>query len=181
LTLLAWAATPPVFDGPEDLNGLRNADELALWARVLDGAFGPVPADVVLLGDANLDPADGEGLRTDMAAVLADPRLQDPRPASEGARVAASPGHAGDPALDTADWAEDGAGNLRTHYVLPAATLRVLGAGVVWPLPEDPAGRGSHGSGAAPPRLGGPRPLEWACHAGVAAREARLDPAKPPP
>ncbi len=153
VTLLAWAATPPVFDGPEDLNGLRNADELALWSRVLDGAFGPVPADVVLLGDANLDPADGEGLRAEMAAVLADPRLQDPRPASEGARAAATPGQAGDPALDTADWAEDGAGNLRTHYVLPAATLRVLGAGVAWPLPEDPL------AGAA--EAAGPHRLVW--------------------
>lgn len=138
VTLLAWAATTPVFDGPEDLNGLRNADELALWSRVLDGALGDVPGDVVVIGNANLDPADGEGLRAEMAAFLADPRLQDPRSMSEGARAAATLGQAGDPALDTADWPEDGPGNLRTHYVLPAATLRVLGAGVVWPLPGEP-------------------------------------------
>ena len=138
VTLLAWAATSPVFDGPEDRNGLRNADELAVWFRLLDGDLGPMPDDPVLIGNANLDPMDGEGRRADMAAVLADPRLRDPRPSSEGARLAASPGQAGDPALDTSDWPEDGPGNLRTHYVLPAASLRVLGAGVLWPLPEDP-------------------------------------------
>ena len=136
VTLLAWAATPPVFDGPEDLNGLRNADELALWAGVLDGAFGAAPETFVLLGDAQLDPSDGEGFSRDMAALLTDPRLQDPRPASEGGRTAADPSHSGDPALDTADW--DGPGNLRTHYVLPAATLRRAGAGVLWPMPGDP-------------------------------------------
>lgn len=138
LTLLAWAATPPVFDGPEDLNGLRNADELALWRRVLDGAFGPPPPRAVLLGDAQLDPADGAGLRVEMAALLADPRLQDPRPASEGGRLAADPAQAGDPALDTVDWPSEGAGNLRVAYVLPAAGLRVLDAGVIWPAPGDP-------------------------------------------
>jgi hypothetical protein len=147
LTLLAWAATPPVFDGPEDLNGLRNADELALWARLLDGDLGPAPEVFVLLGDANLDPADGEGFSSDMAAFLSDPRLQDPRPASEGGRAAATPGQAGDPALDTADWREDGPGNLRTHYVLPAAALRVLGAGVVWPLPADPLAEAAEATG----------------------------------
>lgn len=149
VTLLAWAATPPVFDGPEDLNGLRNADELALWARVLDGALGPAPGDFVLLGDANLDPADGEGLAGEMAAFLADPRLRDPRPGSEGGRAAADPGQRGDPALDTADWpgAGEGPGNLRVHYVLPAAAFRVLGAGVVWPLPGEPLARAAEAAG----------------------------------
>ena len=147
LTLLAWDAAPPVFDGPEDMNGLRNADELALWSRVLDGAFGPAPERVVILGDANLDPSDGEGLRPDMAAFLADPRLQDPRPASEGGRLAAGPGQAGDPSLDTADWPEDGPGNLRVDYVLPAAELRVAGAGVAWPPPGDPLAEAAEAAG----------------------------------
>jgi len=52
-----------------------------------------------------------------------------------------------DPALDTADWREDGPGNLRTHYVLPAAALRVLGAGVVWPLPADPLAEAAEATG----------------------------------
>ena len=138
VTLLAWAATPPVFDGPEDLNGRRSADELALWARVLDGAFGPAPQDYVLMGDAQIDPLDGEGWRQDMAALLADPRLQDPRPGSEGGLLAPGGEGQGDPALDTADGPEDGPGNLRVDYVLPAATLRVLDAGVLWPPEGDP-------------------------------------------
>ncbi|MCP1168766.1 endonuclease/exonuclease/phosphatase family protein, partial [Limimaricola sp. ASW11-118] len=37
LTLMAFAATPPVFDGPEDANGLRNRDEIRLWQRLMDG------------------------------------------------------------------------------------------------------------------------------------------------
>ncbi|TNC72469.1 endonuclease/exonuclease/phosphatase family protein [Rubellimicrobium roseum] len=140
LTLFAWAATPPVFDGPEDRNGLRNADELALWARLLDGALGLVPEGVLLLGLSNLDPADGEGRREEMAALLADLRLQDPRPASEGGRADADPGQAGDPAVDTVDWpgGPEGPGNLRLSYVIPAAEWRVTGGGVLWPLPADP-------------------------------------------
>lgn len=139
LTVLAWSAASPVFDGPEDMNGLRNADELALWRLVLDGAWGPVPPDAVLLGNANLDPVDGEGLRADMAALLADARLQDPQPESEGAKSASGAGQAGNPALDTVDWPEiDGPGNLRVSYVLPARHWRVTGSGVVWPRPDDP-------------------------------------------
>ena len=30
--VLASHPTPPVFDGPEDRNGLRNADEIRFWA-----------------------------------------------------------------------------------------------------------------------------------------------------
>lgn len=170
VTLLAFAATPPVFDGSEDLNGLRNADELALWARLLDGALGPVPAVPVLIGDANLDPSDGEGLRAGMAALLADPRLQDPRPRSPGAAAAADPSHQGDPALDTTDWPSEGPGNLRTHYVLPAAALRVLAAGVIWPLPGDPL--------AAAAEAAGPHRLVWV---DLDLPGRPLDPAKPRP
>ncbi len=132
LHLLTFHATTPVFDGPEDRNGLRNRDELRLWPLYLDGALGAAPPErFVLLGDANLDPADGEGRHEAIRALLADPRLQDPRPQSPGARAAADPGHAGDPALDTVDW--DGPGNLRVDYVLPAAGLQVRAAGVLWP------------------------------------------------
>ncbi|MEM6729254.1 MAG: endonuclease/exonuclease/phosphatase family protein, partial [Pseudomonadota bacterium] len=74
LSLLTAYPTPPVFDGPEDRNGLRNADEVRLiadMARDVGGAF-------VIAGDLNLDPNDGQGLRLVMAALLADPMLQDP-------------------------------------------------------------------------------------------------------
>ncbi|WP_207899542.1 endonuclease/exonuclease/phosphatase family protein [Rhodovulum adriaticum] len=141
LHLLAYHATPPVFDGPEDRNGLRNRDELRLWLRYLEGALPgpPPPRDrFVLLGDANLDPVDGDGHGAAMRALLADPRLTDPAPRSAGGRAAAWQGganaaHRGDPALDIADWDDDGPGNLRVDYVLPSADLAVVGAGVLWP------------------------------------------------
>ncbi|MBB5720659.1 hypothetical protein FHS72_000263 [Loktanella ponticola] len=121
VTLLAFAATPPVFDGPEDRNGLRNRDELMIWQHVLDGKYGAAPSNFVLLGNANLDPLGGEGYSTAMAEVLRDPRLTDP--------------HTGKP---TANWPEDGPGNLRVSYVLPAANFTVRDAGVFWPAPDDP-------------------------------------------
>ncbi len=139
LTLLTWHGTPPVFDGPEDRNGRRNRDETALWLRLLDGALAPAPPEppFLLAGLANLDPADGEGRRDALASLLADPRLQDPRPASAGAAAAADPGQTGDPALDTADFG-DRTGNLRLDYLLPSADLAVSGSGVLWPAPESP-------------------------------------------
>lgn len=139
LHLLAFAATPPVFDGPEDRNGRRNHDETAFWRLYLDGRLGEAPPapPFVVLGDANLDPADGEGRAEALTALLADPRLQDPRPASAGGAAAADPGQKGDPALDTADY-PDPPGNLRVDYVLPSAGLRIEGAGVYWPAPGAP-------------------------------------------
>lgn len=143
LTLLAFHATPPVFDGPEDRNGKRNHDEIMLWRHLLDGALGAAPREAfAVIGDANLDPVDGEGIKPAIRGLLADGRLQDAQPASAGARAAADVGHQGDPALDTADWpgAEDGErpGNMRVDYVLPSADLRVLDAGVFWPEPGTP-------------------------------------------
>lgn len=155
LHLLAANPTPPLFDGPEGLNRRRNAAEIGFWAAYLDGtafaddagttaALADGPA--VVLGNLNLDPADGRGERGAIAALLAHPRLRDQRPASPGAAAAANPGQAGDPALDTADWRDDdprdgpdnGPGNLRVDYVLPTADLAVTGAGVVWPAPGTP-------------------------------------------
>lgn len=139
LNLLIWKATPPVFDGPEDRNGRRNHDEAALWLRYLDGAIGPAPeGPVVLIGNANLDPEDGDGLPQAMTALLTHPRLQDPRPRSAGGQAHANPGHIGDPGLDTADWDDESPGNLRVDYILPARELTVLDAGVFWPAPDDP-------------------------------------------
>jgi hypothetical protein len=135
--LLAWHATPPVFDGPEDRNGKRNHDEATFWRLFLDGAL-PIPppdAPFVLLGDGNLDPADGDGLREGgMTALLAHPGLQDPAPRGDHGRT--EPGHAGDPALDTTLY--DDIGGLRLDYVLPSAELTVTASGVLWPGPDDP-------------------------------------------
>jgi hypothetical protein len=136
LHLLAWVATPPVFDGPEDRNGRRNHDEAAFWRLFLDGALPMPPPDApfVLLGDGNLDPVDGDGLHEGIAGLLAHAGLQDPQPRGRHGR--AEPGHAGDPALDTALY--DSLGGLRLDYVLPAAGLKVADAGVLWPAEGDP-------------------------------------------
>ena len=151
LGLLAWSATPPVFDGPEDRNGRRNRDELMFWKERLSGQGGPF----VLLGNANLDPVDGEGWHADMAALLAHPALQDPRPASPGAALAADAAHLGDPALDTVDWPDGRPGNLRVSYVLPSRDWAVLDAGVFWPAPDTPEAAllGADGLAAGPHRL----------------------------
>lgn len=149
LTVMTWYATPPVFDGPEDRNGRRNHDEAAFWTALADGRIpGELPPDApfVLMGAANLDPADGDGLPTALNALLAHPAFTDPRPQSAGAKEAAARQgganlrHRGAPELDTADWRDDGGGpgNLRVDYVLPSAGLRVLSSGVMWPLAEDP-------------------------------------------
>jgi hypothetical protein len=136
LHLFAWHASPPVFDGPEDRNGKRNHDEAAFWRLYLEGALPMAPPDApfVLLGIGNLDPADGDGLRAGMAALLSYPALQDPEPRGTHGRT--EPAHRGDPALDTA--AFDRTGGLRLDYVLPSADLRVTAAGVLWPPADDP-------------------------------------------
>ncbi|SIS67972.1 endonuclease/exonuclease/phosphatase family protein [Phaeovulum vinaykumarii] len=144
LHLWAWAATPPLFDGPEDRNGRRNHDEAAFWLRYLDGDLPqrPAPEPFVLLGNANLDPGDGTGRPAALAALLADPRLRDPRPGSPGALAAArraempqsSAPESGTPACATVDWgAPRRPGFNRVDLVLPSAGLRVVQAGVLWP------------------------------------------------
>lgn len=155
LHLLAAYPTPPLFDGPEGLNRLRNRDEVRFWAEYLSGMVveddqgrraGPPEAPVVVLGDFNVDPLDGAGLKDGIAGLLAHPRLQDPSPASPGAEAAAvaqggvNARHLGPAALDTADWRDtrSGPGNLRVDYVLPDARLAVAGAGVFWPAPGEP-------------------------------------------
>lgn len=147
INLMAFHASPPVFDGEEDRNGKRNHDEVRLWSAYLDGALEMKPdgAPFVILGDANLDPHDGDGRSIAMQQLLAHALVQDAGPKSAGAVSAAklqggaNTSHAGDPALDTADWRdEDGPGNMRVDYVLPSADLEIAGSGVFWPKPDDP-------------------------------------------
>lgn len=151
LHLLASNPTPPLFDGPEAFNQRRNADEVGFWRAYLDGVALPddagrqaprADAPFVLAGNLNLDPLDGVGRGEAIAALLAHPALVDPRPRSGGAEAVGAEGanaaHAGDPGLDTADWRDDGPGNLRVDYVLPSADLAVAGAGVFWPRPGEP-------------------------------------------
>ncbi|SMX24829.1 hypothetical protein BOA8489_02959 [Boseongicola aestuarii] len=91
LNLLVWHATPPVFDGPEDLNGRRNHDEAALWLKVLDGSLGTLPdAPFIVAGISNLDPIDGDGRPAALQALMSHLMLLDPAPESPGAIVAAA-------------------------------------------------------------------------------------------
>jgi hypothetical protein len=152
LHLLIYHATPPVFDGPEDRNGLRNADETRFWSLFLDGAlpWPPPEAPVIVMGNANLDPMGGDGRGVHMRDLLAHPRLQDPAPRSAGAAASGfrAPSQS---ATDTVAWDADGEpGNLRVSYILPDHALQVTGAGVFWPTADDPevmllgdAGRGA--------------------------------------
>lgn len=147
LNVMAFHATPPVFDGPEDRNGRRNHDEIMFWQHYLDGAFGPVSASpFVILGDANLDPDDSNGRNIAIRTLLDDPRIQDPRPSSSQGAAEQTPRHKGNPALDTANWDDPEPGNLRVDYVLPSADLTVSDSAVIWPARESLAAQASrHG------------------------------------
>lgn len=157
LHFLVSHPTPPVFDGPEDRNGARNADELRLWREYLDndpadrawlcddanrcGGL-PVDARFVIAGDLNNDPVDGDGRHDAIRALIAHPRvLQHPAPRSDGgvaaARTAggANAAHRGDPGEDTGDFGPQ-VGKLRLDYVLPSTGLRVVASGVFWPAPD---------------------------------------------
>jgi len=151
--------TPPVFDGPEDRNGTRNFDEIRLWADYVvpsrgrylyddQGRRGGLErgASFVIMGDQNSDPLDGDSLPGAAQQLLEHPRVNTSlTPSSPGGpEQAARQGganltHRGDPAFDTADFADvPGPGNLRADYVLPSEDLRMLEARVFWPLSTDP-------------------------------------------
>jgi thiol-disulfide isomerase/thioredoxin len=148
--------TPPVFDGPEDRNGRRNADEIRFWADYIDpvrsawirddaGRTGGLAdgALFVIAGDLNADPADGDSKNV-IAALLQHPRIDAQQvPASDGAAQAAkrqagaNARQRGDPRHDTGDFNDRSAGNLRVDYVLPARGLAPAASGVFWPAVED--------------------------------------------
>ncbi len=123
ITLLAFSATPPVFDGPEDRNGLRNADEILLWQHRLNGDMGPAPQmPAIVIGVVNLDPNQGQGRHTAIRTLLNHPHLQDPH----------------QDAGPTVDWSDPVPGDLRVDYVLPSREFEVTDAGVFWPRPDAP-------------------------------------------
>ncbi len=158
LHLLAFHPTPPVFDGPEDRNGLRNHDEIRFWLEYTrpggadfivdnEGTGGGLQAGAafVIAGDFNADPHDGDS--TDQAIR---PLLQAEWidagciPTSKGGAEASerqggiNRKHKGDPAADTADFNDEYTGNLRLDYLLPSSGLMVRGCGVFWPARDEP-------------------------------------------
>jgi hypothetical protein len=150
--------TPPVFDGPEDRNGTRNFDEIRFWADYVipsrsgyiyddDGVSGGItPGDpFVIAGDQNSDPLDGDSIPGSAQLLLEHPLVNTKvTPSSEGGpeqavlQDLANDTHLGDPAFDTADFNDFAPGNLRADYVLPRKNLRIVDAGVFWPLSDDP-------------------------------------------
>ncbi len=151
VNILAAHPTPPVFDGPENLNGLRNDAEIGFWVSYLNGIAFVDDAgtqtsfratDFVLLGDLNNDPNDGEGRNGGIQDLLSHSLVNDPLQGSTGAEAAslryggANEGHAGNPAQDTVEWAAD-IGNMRVDYALPSASLTVTAGGVFWPAPNE--------------------------------------------
>ena len=153
--LLASHPTPPGFDGDEDRNGRRNHDEIRFWTDYLGddawmtddaGTPGGLPADAhfVIAGDLNSDPFEGDSRHEAIVGLLGHSRVIDPLPASRGGASAAvdqgraNQRHEGDPANDTADWNDNGPGNLRVDYVLPSTSLEVLDSGVFWPRGDEP-------------------------------------------
>lgn len=155
--VLASHPTPPVFDGPENRNGRRNADEIRLWTDYLspgerpwlcddDGRCGGLEADArfVILGDLNNDPADGDGLHEAIVELLEHPRvMRHATPASEGGLAAAArypaahAGRRGTPAHGTGDFGAR-VGVLRLDYALPSTGMRLVDSGVYWPAPGTP-------------------------------------------
>lgn len=128
LLLMAFYAQTPVFDGPEDRNGLRNRDQLRLWKMRLSGWSGDAPqAPFVLLGNANLDPGPHGHDTSALTALLTHPKLQDPQPK----------GPNGQP--ETVHWQK--AGRRRVSYVLPDATTPVRASGLE---PAATSNKGKH-------------------------------------
>ena len=154
--LLVCHPTPPVFDGPEDRNGARNADEIRFWADYIAGAGyirddagmkGGLSDDArfVIAGDLNADPQDGDSMPETIRQLLDHPLVDiSVTPGSDGAATAAAAQgranarHSGNPRFDTADFNDKVPGNLRVDYVLPSANLKTVDAGVYWPVPGEP-------------------------------------------
>jgi len=151
--------TPPVFDGPEDRNGTRNFDEIRFWADYVSpgarsayiyddagGRGGIEPGSFfVIAGDQNSDPLDGDSIPGSIQQLIEHPLVNTGvTPSSEGAveandlQVGANLTHRSDPRFDTADFSDTAPGNLRADYVLPRKGLRIVDAGVFWPLQADP-------------------------------------------
>lgn len=152
--------TPPVFDGAEDRNGKRNHDEVRFWSDYIcpaasgyiyddAGWYGGLPNDsrFVIAGDLNADPYDGDSYPGTPEQLLDNARINTTlTPSSLGGPDASTRqggsnlSHTGDPAYDTADFADGGtsSGNLRADYVLPSANLTMLDARVYWLEDEDP-------------------------------------------
>lgn len=153
LHLLISHPTPTGYDGPEDLNGRRNHDEIRMWVHYIDNDSVTVDdsgirgglADgesFIIAGDLNADPR-GEVLESGRRSI--DQLLKHDRVAptgsfltSEGALLGRDPGPPDHVERHTVGWE---GGGLRIDYILPSVDLIPTGGGVYWPDASlDPAG-----------------------------------------
>ena len=115
--LLAAHPTPPTFDGAENRNGLRNHDEIRLWADYVSpgagaylyddqGGTGGIGGEVrfVICGDYNADPVSGQSVDRAILQLLDNPAV-DSSLVPEGASGTTNTSTFG----------------LRVDYVLPSA------------------------------------------------------------
>ncbi|MFT4547109.1 MAG: hypothetical protein ACI9MB_001055 [Verrucomicrobiales bacterium] len=128
--LLASHPTPPTFDQSEDRNGLRNHDEIRLWADYVGGSGGYLYDDngerggigddvrFVICGDQNADPVDGDSVDVAILQLLDNPKVNGsftPRRSSGNS--------------DTSTF------GLRVDYVLPSqAGFEIVDGGIFWPV-----------------------------------------------
>ncbi len=151
--LLVSHPTPTGYDGPENLNGRRNHDEIKMWVHYPDGdgiltddngnREGLDPSEsFIITGDLNADPR-GEIMETGWRSI--DQLLKHRRVlptgkwlVSEGAlrgRESGPPDHV---ERHTVGWE---GGGLRIDYILPSVDLTPVGGGVYWPeRSSDPLG-----------------------------------------
>ncbi|MAO67392.1 MAG: endonuclease [Idiomarina sp.] len=140
--LLAAHPVPPAFDGPENSNGMRNFDEIRLFADYLtpgsdnylyddNGVRGGLSENesFVILGDMNAEAGSG-GVDGAIEQLLEHPRVNDVKPQSQGGQQH-SPNN-GNSQYHTAAWRK------RVDYVLPSDDLIVKDAGVFWPVDDEP-------------------------------------------
>ncbi|MDG2339976.1 MAG: endonuclease/exonuclease/phosphatase family protein [Paracoccaceae bacterium] len=113
--LMIYHATAPVFDGSEDRNGYRNADETRFWIHYLDQVK---YSNFAIVGNANLDPREGEGNRNAIRALLEQPNTQDPF---------------GNANNHTVDWSDIDLGKMRVSYILPSSKMSASASGMTWP------------------------------------------------
>jgi 3-phytase len=93
----------------------------------------------------NADPVDGDSTQNPVHQLLENPSINTSvTPASPGGpeqaalQGGADATHKGNPAFDTADFADTAPGNLRADYVLPDRDVAMKSAFVFWPCSDDP-------------------------------------------
>ncbi|WP_211225055.1 DUF5017 domain-containing protein [Oceanobacter kriegii] len=154
--VLATHPTPPSFDGDEDRNGMRNHDEIRLFADYINpestylyddqgntGVSLTADSRFVIVGDLNASAKEGDAYTLDgvraieqlTLSELVNPNLHEDSNTFQVPTSAAGFENASDSiyaSTHTAGWA------MRADYVLPSAFgLEISQGGVFWPRESD--------------------------------------------